>query len=87
MKAIVDHHSTGADLEDRRSWFGLGGRPSLPEYLRPEKGRRLKGLDEFTRPPFVGRMARVERRRTVGWWMLIAGGFAGGVGLGLMLFR
>jgi hypothetical protein len=24
---------------------------------------RLKGLDEFEKPEFVGRMARIERRR------------------------
>ena len=43
---------------------------------------RLKGLDEFEPPAFVG---RVERRRKTAWWMLIAA-FAVGVGLGLMLF-
>lgn len=48
---------------------------------------RLKGLEEFEPPAFVGRMEWVERRRTVGWWLLIAGGFAAGVGLGLTLFR
>lgn len=72
--------------EDRRSWFGLGGRPSLPAYLRPETGRRLKGLDEFEAPPFVGRMERVERRRKLGWWALMASGVAAGAGLGLLLF-
>ena len=48
---------------------------------------RLKGLDEFEPPAFVGRMARVERRKRLMLRMLIVGGFAAGVALGLMLFR
>jgi hypothetical protein len=28
-----------------------------------EAKRRLKGLDEFETPEFVGRMARIQRRR------------------------
>jgi hypothetical protein len=51
------------------------------------KGRRLKGLDEFETPEFVGRMERIERRRTLAWGALIATGFAIGVGLGLVLIR
>lgn len=48
--------------------------------------RRLKGLDEFEKPEFVGRMTRRERRRKLAWWAMMAGGVAAGVGLGLALF-
>ena len=48
--------------------------------------RRLKGLDEFEPPEFVGRMGRAARRQRLALWALIAGGFAAGVGLGLTLF-
>lgn len=48
--------------------------------------RRLKGIDEFETPRFVGRMARLERRRSLGWWAMMAGGVAAGAGLGLVLF-
>ena len=34
--------------------------------------RRLKGLEEFRSPEFVGRMARLERRRKVTWWAMLA---------------
>ena len=71
--------------EDRRTWFGLGKRPAPPKYLRTGTGRRLKGLDEFKPPEFVGRMARVERRRL---WAFRAGLIVAvgvGVGIGLML--
>lgn len=50
------------------------------------RGRRLKGLDEFEPPGFVGRMARVERRRTLARWAMIAGGVGLGAALGLLLF-
>ena len=46
----------------------------------------LKGLEEFEAPPFVGRMERLARRRRLRWRLLFAGGFAAGVGLGLLLF-
>lgn len=77
--------------EDRRSWFGLGGRPRLPAFLRSGgvkratghqsnrslrmrigRGKRLRGLDEFERPEFVGRMERVARRRKLEWWAMMA---------------
>lgn len=50
------------------------------------RGRRLKGLDEFEAPEFVGRMTRVERRRRIDWWAMMAGGATVGIGLGLLLF-
>ena len=36
-----------------------------------KSAKRLKGLDEFETPEFVGRMARVERRRKLEWWGLL----------------
>ena len=50
------------------------------------KGRRLKGLDEFETPEFVGRMERVERRRKLAWWSLLATATAIGAGVGLVMF-
>jgi hypothetical protein len=50
------------------------------------RGRRLKGLDEFETPEFVGRMARVERRRNLAWWALMTGAVAVGAAIGLVLF-
>lgn len=53
--------------------------------VRP-RGRRLKGLDEFEMPEFVGRMARVERRRLIAWRAMLACAVAVGAGLGLVVF-
>jgi len=50
------------------------------------RGRRLKGLDEFEPPEFVGRMARVEKRRKLQWWGMLAGAVVVGLALGLTLF-
>lgn len=47
---------------------------------------RLKGLDEFETPPFVGRMERVRRLRVWLWRLTLAVGVAVGVLLGLLLF-
>lgn len=44
---------------------------------------RLKGLEEFEPPAFVGRMDRVERRRA--WVFRIALVVAVGVGVGIGL--
>jgi hypothetical protein len=104
-----------ANSGDRRTWFGLGGRPRLPSYLRAGKvggrnrrkitplrssaqtaiekriqlqarqGKRLKGLDEFKRPEFVGRMARVERLRKLEWWGLMLAGVVAGGAIGWLL--
>lgn len=50
------------DDGERSSWFGADRqRPKLPYYFRTTK--RLKSLDEFEPPEFVGRMGRVKRRR------------------------
>jgi hypothetical protein len=50
------------------------------------KGRRLKGLDEFKTPGFVGRMERVERRRKLAWRAMLAVATAIGAGVGLVVF-
>ena len=47
---------------------------------------RLKGLDEFEKPEFVGRMARAERRRKVAWYAMLGTAVALGAGIGLVLF-
>lgn len=47
--------------------------------------KRLKGLDEFETPEFVGRMARVARQRKLSWWMLMIAGFAAGGAIGWVL--
>ena len=46
---------------------------------------RLKGLDEFEKPEFVGRMARVTRRKKLEWWAMMAAAFALGGAIGWML--
>ena len=53
---------------------------------RTQRGKRLKGLDEFEPPAFVGRMARVERRRKRAWYAMLAGAVAVGGAIGLALF-
>lgn len=51
----------------------------------PSRGKRLKGLDEFEPPEFVGRMERVERRRRLAWYAMLAGAVATGAAIGLVL--
>lgn len=48
--------------------------------------RRLRSLDEFETPEFVGRMARVRRLRGWLWRLMLTVGVAVGVLLGLLLF-
>jgi hypothetical protein len=48
-------------------------------------GRRLKGLDEFAVPAFVGRMARVARRRKLEWYAVLLAAIALGAALGLAI--
>ena len=52
----------------------------------PLRERRLKGLDEFEAPEFVGRMERVARRRKLVWYAMLAGAIALGAAIGLVLF-
>lgn len=47
--------------------------------------KRLKGLDEFETPAFVGRMVRVERRRRWQWRAMLAGAVVLGMLLRLAL--
>jgi hypothetical protein len=49
------------------------------------RGRRLRGLEEFVTPAFVGRMARVERKRRYRWWAALVAAFSAGAALGLAL--
>jgi hypothetical protein len=37
--------------------------------------KRLKGLDEFEKPEFVGRMERIDRRKKLEWWAMMAAAF------------
>ena len=46
---------------------------------------RLKGLEEYETPPFVGRMERVRRLRVRLWRLMLAGAVAVGVLLGLLI--
>lgn len=48
-------------------------------------GRRLKGLDEFEPPEFVGRIERIEQRRKLAWYAMLAGAVGLGAGIGLMV--
>ena len=65
-------------------------RRNRPGWIRPSEGnrdaKRLKGLDEFTKPAFVGRMERVRRRgkRVFGAALVICVFI--GIGIGLALF-
>ena len=45
--------------------------------------KRLKGLDEFQTPGFVGRMERVRRRRRIAWLAMLAAAVVVGAVLGL----
>ena len=47
---------------------------------------RLKGLDEFEPPEFVGRMARLERRRKLAWRGMLVGAVGIGAAMGWVLF-
>lgn len=62
-----------------------GGLSEVQPDLKFNKGRRLKGLDEFEKPEFVGRMDRVARRRKLEWWGLMLGGAAVGGAIGWFL--
>jgi hypothetical protein len=79
----MSEHSDSDEEEVRTSWFGMNQpRPELPYYLRTEK--RLKGLDEFETPEFVGRMARVRRRRELGWYFMVGIAIAAGTAIGVL---
>jgi len=49
------------------------------------RGKRLKGLEEFEKPEFVGRMARVRRRRQLAWYTMLASAVLIGATIGWML--
>lgn len=56
-----------------------------PTAFAPSRGKRLRGLDEFEKPEFVGRMARVAWRKKLEWWAMVAGAFAMGGAIGWLL--
>ena len=59
----------------------------MPEPIPVKvRERRLKGLDEFETPDFVGRMGRVRRRRTLVWWSMLAVATFIGTVLGWLVF-
>jgi hypothetical protein len=84
-------------LPSKRDWVAadlISARHRNPEqiasmdeqHLAPfPRGKRLKGLEEFETPGFVGRMARVERRKRLGWWAMVAAAFALGGAIGWWL--
>jgi hypothetical protein len=47
--------------------------------------KRLRGLDEFETPEFVGRLTRMERLRKRVWAALAAGAIVGGLAIGLAI--
>lgn len=49
------------------------------------RGKRLKGLDEFEAPAFIGRMERAERRRKVVWYAMLTGAVLIGATIGFVL--
>ena len=65
-------------------------RRTRPGWVRPGvsdiPAKRLRGLEEFTVPPFVGRMERVRRRRERAFHGALLIAVLVGVGLGLTLF-
>lgn len=56
-----------------------------PSAFAPSRGKRLKGLEEFERPAFVGRMERVERRQKLAWFVMLTATFAAGGAIGWWL--
>jgi hypothetical protein len=56
-------------------------RPNVEEI----RDKRLRGLDEFVKPAFAGRMGRVARRKKLEWWAMVATAFAVGGAIGWWL--
>jgi hypothetical protein len=65
--------------------IGSTRKAAKPIAVHP-RGRRLKGLDEFETPEFVGRMERVERRQKLTWYAMLSVAVVLGAGIGLTLF-
>lgn len=49
------------------------------------RGRRLRGLDEFVRPSFVGRMDRVRRQRELVFTAMLISALLTGAAIGWAL--
>jgi hypothetical protein len=47
--------------------------------------RRLRGLDEFVLPDFVGRMGRIARRKKAAWLAMLFAAVIAGSLIGLLL--
>jgi len=45
----------------------------VSKILRFRRRHRQKGLDEFERPSFVGRIKRMRQHRKLQWWAMMAG--------------
>lgn len=78
------------ERRQRKLWLaqvrGELEKPS-PKIVRAlPSGKRLKGLDEFETPEFVGRMARVQRKRDLTWAAGLLSSLVLGAALGLLLF-
>ena len=56
-----------------------------PSPAVSELTQRLRGLDEFVKPEFVGRMARVAQGRRRTWWALLAATIVAGIAIGLAI--
>jgi hypothetical protein len=59
----------------------------IPDQVRDDEVdmARLKGLEEFEKPEFAGRMDRVARRKKLEWWAMMAAAFALGGAIGWLL--
>jgi hypothetical protein len=62
-----------------------GGLFHVQPGLSSGRGKRLKGLDEFEKPEFVGRMEQIERRRKLQWYAMLAAAMALGAAIGLAI--
>jgi hypothetical protein len=49
------------------------------------RAKRLKGLDEFEKPEFVGRMTRAQRHKKLEWWAMMAAAMVLGAAIGLVI--
>lgn len=66
-------------------------RRKRPGWSRPSANgepapiKRLRGLDEFVKPSFVGRMDRVRRRQQLVWYAMLIAAVSTGAAIGLTL--
>ena len=64
-------------------------RRTRPGWVKPDgeatSGKHLKGLNEFARPSFVGRMDRVRRQRQLTWYAVLIAAVLSGAAIGWTL--